>query len=284
VRERGSTVRRADGMNPSELRALLDRHGVRASKALGQHFLADANTARRIVRYAAVARGDDVVEVGPGVGALTRALSDAGARVVALELDRRLVPLLEEVVGDRDVEIVVGDALQVEWSTLLARSTRWAMVSNLPYNVATPVIVRALETAPMIDRMLVMVQREVGERLAAPVGSRQYGAVTVKVGYYATANIVGIVPPTVFSPRPNVESALVRLVRRPAPVVVADPARMFELVRAGFATRRKTLRNALASVLGEQTIDALRAVGIDPSRRAETLELADWAALAEAAG
>ncbi|MGH8976656.1 MAG: 16S rRNA (adenine(1518)-N(6)/adenine(1519)-N(6))-dimethyltransferase RsmA [Acidimicrobiia bacterium] len=270
-------------MNPSELRALLERHGVRTSKALGQHFLADANTARRILRYAGVAPGDDVVEVGPGVGALTVALADAGARVLALELDRHLVPVLESVVGGRDVEIVLGDALDVEWSSLLARSSRWAMISNLPYNVATPLVVRVLEAAPMVDRMLVMVQREVGERLAAPVGTKQYGAVTVKVAYYAEAHVVGIVPPTVFVPRPNVESALVKLVRRAAPVRVDDPARMFDLVRAGFATRRKTLRNALAPALGERATVALDAAGIDPGRRAETLTLDDWAALAEAA-
>ena len=126
------------------------------------------------------------------------------------------------------------------------------MVSNLPYNVATPVVVRALEEAPMIDRMLVMVQREVGERLAGARRARsEYGAVTVKVAYYADARVVGIVPPTVFAPRPNVDSALVKLVRHPAPVAVDDPARLFELVRAGFATRRKTLRNALTPVLGD---------------------------------
>ncbi len=271
-------------MNPSELRALLERHGVRASKALGQHFLADPNTARRIIRYAGIEPGDDVIEVGPGVGSLTLALTDAGARVLTLELDQHLVPVLREVVGDRAVEIVQGDALDVAWAPLLERSSRWAMVSNLPYNVATPVVVRALEEAPMIDRMLVMVQREVGERLAARVDTREYGAVTVKVAYYADARVVGIVPPTVFTPRPNVESALVKLVRHPAPVAVDDPARLFELVRAGFATRRKTLRNALTPVLGDHAESVLQAAGIDPKRRAETLDLPDWAAVARAAG
>jgi 16S rRNA (adenine1518-N6/adenine1519-N6)-dimethyltransferase len=270
-------------VKPSELRALLDRHGVHASKALGQHFLADPNTARRIVRAAEVEAGDDVVEVGPGVGSLTTALSDAGAQVLALELDRHLLPVLEDVLGPRDVRVVLGDALEIDWPALLAGAPRWALVSNLPYNVATPVVVRALEHAPTIDRMLVMVQREVGERLAAPVGTKQFGAVTVKVAYYAEAQVVGIVPPSVFVPKPNVESALVRLVRRPPPVAVNDPARMFDLVRAGFATRRKTLRNALAPVLGDRAALVLEAAGIDPVRRAETLALADWAALAAVA-
>jgi 16S rRNA (adenine1518-N6/adenine1519-N6)-dimethyltransferase len=267
-------------VNRTELRALLDKHDVRASKALGQHFLVDPNTARRIVRFAGLERGDRVVEVGPGVGALTLALSDAGARVLAIELDRHLLPVLEDVVGTRDVTVVAGDALTVEWPELLAAGDHWAMVSNLPYNVATPVVVRALEEAPMVDRMLVMVQREVGERLAAEVGTKQYGAVTVKVAYYADAKVVGIVPPTVFAPRPNVESALVKLVRHAPPVAVDDPARLFELVRAGFATRRKTLRNALRAVFGANAEDVLRAAGIDPMRRAETLTLADWARVA----
>jgi 16S rRNA (adenine1518-N6/adenine1519-N6)-dimethyltransferase len=270
-------------VNPSELRSLLERHGVRASKALGQHFLADPNTARRIIRFAGIAPGDDVVEVGPGVGSLTVALDAAGARVLAVELDQHLLPVLHEVLGARPVEVVQGDAMTVEWPHLLRRSTRWAMVSNLPYNVATPVVVRALERAPMIDRMLVMVQREVGERLAAPVGTRAYGAVTVKVAYYADASIVGVVPPTVFMPRPNVESALVRISRRPPPVDVQQPGFMFDLVRAGFATRRKTLRNALGDVLGPRTAAVLEAAGIDPNRRAETLDLHDWAAVTAAA-
>jgi 16S rRNA (adenine1518-N6/adenine1519-N6)-dimethyltransferase len=270
-------------VNPSELRVLLDRHGVRASRALGQHFLADPNTARRIIRYAGIARGDDVVEVGPGVGSLTLALDAAGARVIAVELDQHLLPVLREVLGARPVEVVHGDAMAVDWNHVLRRSSRWAMVSNLPYNVATPVVVRALECAPMIDRMLVMVQREVGERLAASVGTRAYGAVTVKVAYYADAKVVGIVPPTVFTPRPKVDSALVRITRRPPPVEVADAPFMFDLVRAGFATRRKTLRNALADVLGPRTVAVLDAAGVDPTRRAETLDLRDWAEVAAAA-
>jgi len=269
-------------VNPTELRALLDAHGVRPSRALGQNFLVDPNTARRVVRLAEVEPGDRVLEIGPGAGSLTIALADAGARVRTVEVDRHLVPVLEAVVGARDVEIVTADAMTVDWNALLGDAPRWAMVSNLPYNVATPVAVRCLEDAPMVDRMLCMVQREVGERLAAPVGTRQYGAVTVKVAYYAEASIAGIVPPTVFTPRPKVDSALVKFVRHPPPVTVADPGRMFALVRAGFATRRKTLRNALSAELGDRTVPVLDAAGIDPARRAETLTLTDWAALTEA--
>ena len=263
-------------MTPSEVTALLREHGIRPSKALGQHFLADNNMAARIVRLAGVRPGDHVVEVGPGLGALTLALREAGAHVRAVELDKRLAG----VVRGEGFDVVTADALEVDWAAVLGDHEHWVMVSNLPYNVATPVVVRALEEAPSIARFLVMVQREVGERLASAPGSKAYGAVTVKVAYYADAEVVGTVPPEVFVPRPNVESALVRLTRRPAPVAVTDPDRLFSLVRAGFATRRKTLRRALAS---EVDAAAFAAAGIDPGARAETLSLEQWAALAGAA-
>jgi 16S rRNA (adenine1518-N6/adenine1519-N6)-dimethyltransferase len=194
---------------------------------------------------------------------------------LAIELDRHLVPVLRTVVAGRDVEVVEGDALTIDWSATL--NGQWSMVANLPYNVATPVVMRALEEAPMIERYLVMVQREVGERLAAGVGDPAYGAVSVKVAYFAVAKVVGTVSANVFIPKPKVESALVSLVRRSAPpVAVSDSERLFALVRAGFATRRKSLRNALAGVV---TVDALEAAGIDPKARAETLALDDWARL-----
>ena len=274
-------------MTPSEIRALLEAHGLRPSKALGQHFLADNNMAEHIVRLAGVQPGDRVVEVGPGLGSLTLALCRAGARVRAVELDRRLAGVLAEVVSEYEVDVVVADALEVDWPELLGDHDRWTMVSNLPYNVATPVVMRALETAPMIDRFLVMVQREVGERLAAVPGTKAYGAVSVKVAYYARADVVGTVPPAVFVPKPKVDSALVRLQRHASPPVgVADPERMFELVRAGFATRRKMLRRALENSFELTPPDRAEWVferaGIDPSARAETLTLAQWAALAHA--
>ena len=266
-------------MTPGEIRELLARHGVRPSQALGQNFLADANTAHRIARLAELAAGTRVVEVGPGIGSLTTALTDAGASVRAIELDRRLVPILSEVVAGLDVEVVQGDALRIDWNAALG-GERFVMVANLPYNVATPVVLRALESAPMIDRFLVMVQREVGERWAARAGERAYGAVSVKVAYYAAAKVVGTVSPNVFVPKPKVESALVSLIRWPAPPVeVRDVDRMFALVRAGFATRRKMLRRALAGRIDDEQFAR---AGIDPSARAETLALADWARLSDA--
>ncbi len=270
-------------LSPPAIRALLSDHGLHPSKALGQHFLADPNTARRIVRLADLEPAQPVIEVGPGLGSLTLALCEAGHRVRAVELDRHVLPVLAEVVEGADVDIVAGDALDVDWATLLRDAARWALVANLPYNVATAVLVRALELAPTIDTFLVMVQREVGERLAAPPGSKIYGAVSVKVAYFGAARVVGLVPPAVFYPRPNVDSALVHVVRHPTPpVALDDPARMFAIVQAGFATRRKTLRQSLRSVFADRTGAILDAAGIDPMLRAERLGLEEWAALARA--
>lgn len=263
----------------SRIRELLAAHGLRASKALGQHFLADPNTAAKIVRLAGVQPGDRVVEIGPGVGSLTVALLDAGAHVHAFELDRHLVPVLEEVTAGRDVEIVVADALAVDWAAALGAGP-WALVSNLPYNVATPIVVDVLERAPVVRRGVVMVQREVGERLAARAGEPAYGAVSVKVAYFAAVEVVARVPPTVFLPPPKVESVLVRFARHDRPPVdVGDPQELFALVQAGFATRRKMLRRALSGLVDER---AFTRAGVDPSARAETLSLEDWVRLHDA--
>jgi 16S rRNA (adenine1518-N6/adenine1519-N6)-dimethyltransferase len=278
---------RVTAINPGELRRLLSEHGLRPSRALGQHFLADPNTARRIVTLAGVGPGDCVLEVGPGVGSLTVALAAAGARVTALELDRHLIPVLDDALAragvGSSVQVVHGDALEVDLDVLLGGSPH-VMVSNLPYNVAVPIVMRMLGDVPAVARMLVMVQREVGDRLAAGPGTKDYGSVSVRVGYYAAARRVGLVPPTVFLPPPKVDSALVELIRHPRPPVdVPSVDGLFALVRAGFSQRRKMLRRVLRSELGDRTDTTLAAAGIDPAARAETLDLATWAALARAA-
>ncbi len=278
-------------LTPATIPALLERHGLRPSRALGQHFLADPNTAARIVRLAAVDRDDAVLEIGPGIGSLTSALLDTGARVTAVEMDRHVLPALTEIVGDR-AEVVIGDAMEIDLAATLAASQRaegvapgtWKLVANLPYNVATPLVMRVLESAPMVETLLVMVQREVGERFAASPGTKAYGAVTVKAAYFGAVKVVGIVPPTVFVPQPKVDSALVRIVRHAVPPVeVPDRDALFALVRAGFGQRRKMLRGALRGVLGPDAGARLAEAGIDERRRAETLTLAEWAALARAA-
>ncbi|MFP5377454.1 MAG: 16S rRNA (adenine(1518)-N(6)/adenine(1519)-N(6))-dimethyltransferase RsmA [Acidimicrobiia bacterium] len=264
-----------------EVAGLLRRSGIRPSRALGQNFVVDPNTVRRIARLAGVGPGDRVVEIGAGLGSLSLALAETGASVVAVELDRYVVPVLREVVERAGVRVVEGDALRLDWDALLdAPGAPWALVSNLPYNVATPLVLTLLERAPRIGRMLVMVQREVGERLAAGPGEPAYGAVSVKVAYRAVARVVGRVPPGVFLPRPKVESALVSVVRRRAPAVAVDEARLFPLVEAGFAQRRKMLRRALAGVVGD---DVFTAAGVRPEARAEELGVEAWGRLAECA-
>lgn len=275
-------------LTPSSLRALLDRHGVRASRALGQNFLADPNTARRIVRLAEVDVDDLVFEIGPGAGSLTLALLDAGARVTALELDRTLPLVLADAIlvsglDPARVRVVSGDALTVDFGDLLGNE-RWTLVSNLPYNVATPIVMRVLEQAPNVDRMTVMVQREVGERWAAGPGTKDYGAVSVRLALRASAAVVGTVAPTVFVPAPRVDSALVRIERHRAPPVDVGSVVLFDrVVNAGFGQRRKMLRSSLTSALGATTEGILASAGVDPAARAETLGLAEWAGISRAA-
>jgi 16S rRNA (adenine1518-N6/adenine1519-N6)-dimethyltransferase len=263
-----------------EIKRLLAEHGLRPSRALGQNFVADPNTVRRIVRLSGVGEGSQVVEIGAGLGSLTLALAESGARVVAVEVDRGVVPVLREVVAGTPVEVVEADALILDWDDLLGRGGDWALVANLPYNVATPLVVRVLEEAPQVSSLLVMVQREVGERLAAVPGDPAYGAVSVKVAYWTTAAVVGRVPATVFVPRPKVASVLVRLVRRSAPAVPATDVpyeRLFHVVRAGFGQRRKMLRRSLAGLVEPE---AFAAAGVAPEARAEDLGVEAWGRLA----
>jgi 16S rRNA (adenine1518-N6/adenine1519-N6)-dimethyltransferase len=265
--------------SPREAAELLARHGLAPRRSLGQNFVVDPNTVRRIARLAGVGPGDRVVEIGAGLGALTEALVDTGAAVTAIEVDRGLVGVLSERLSGRGVRIVEADARQLDWSALLSPDGGWILVANLPYNVATPLVADLLDDVPAVQRMLVMVQREVGERLAAAPGDDAYGAVSVKVAYWATASVVGRVPPTVFLPRPKVESALVAIARRPEPAVGPEVDRdgLFALVRAGFGQRRKMLRRSLAALVQPGDFDA---AGIRPQARAEELGVADWGRLA----
>ena len=269
-------------LGPRQVADLLARHGIRPSRALGQNFVSDPNTVRRIARLAEVGPGDRVVEIGPGLGALTLALAETGASIIAVEADRHLLPALAEVLaGTPAVEVVHGDAMDLDWSERLGVVPGWVLVANLPYNIATPLVADLLDGVPQIERMLIMVQREVGERLCAGPGQEAYGAVSVKVAYWAEARLVGRVPASVFHPRPKVESVLVDIRRRSGPAVDpgrVDPARLFEVVRAGFATRRKMLRRALAGVVTPAAFDA---AGVSPESRAEELDVAAWGRLAE---
>ena len=271
----------------AEIHELLQANDLRPSRALGQNFVADGNTVRRIVRLAGVEPGTRVVEIGAGLGSLTLALVEGGARVTAVEIDRHVLPVLRSQVEPLGVEVVEADALTVDFQELLGPEPGWSLVANLPYNVAVPLVMRVLEEAPQVSSLLVMVQREVGERLAARAGEEAYGAVSVKVAYWATASVVGKVSANVFIPRPRVESVLVRMDRH-AVGPGADGAgavgpgipqydRLFAVVKGGFAHRRKMLRRSLEHLVDPE---AFTGAGIAPTARAEELDLAEWERLA----
>ena len=264
-----------------DLTALLESRGLRPSRALGQNFVVDPNTVRRIARLANVGENDLVLEIGAGLGSLTLALLETGAEVIAVEVDRYLLDVLRETVEPHGARVVHADAMDTDFADIL-KGRRAVVVANLPYNVATPLVLRLLEEVPEVTRMLVMVQREVGERLAASAGDEAYGAVSVRVAYFARARVVGRGGPAVFLPRPHVESALVEIVRRDAPAVdpeVVSEAALFDVVRTAFAQRRKMLRRSLAEWASEGVFER---AGIDSTRRPEELSLEEFAKLAAA--
>ena len=274
-------------LGAGEIRDLAARHGIRPTKQWGQNFVVDGNTVRRIVRVAGVGPGDTVIEVGPGLGSLTLALLPEVDRVVAIEVDPVLAAALPETVAqhaptlvDR-LDVVQADALTV---TELPGPAPTALVANLPYNVSVPVVLRFLELFPTVRTILVMVQLEVAERLAAGPGSKTYGVPSVKAAWYADVRLAGRVPRSVFWPVPNVDSGLVELRRRPVPTTTASRDEVFAVVDAAFAQRRKTLRAALSGWAGGAAAaeTVLRAAGIDPGARGEALPVTAFAAIAAA--
>lgn len=268
------------------MRALAAELGLRPTKTLGQNFVIDANTVRRIVRDADVDPADVVLEVGPGLGSLTLALLPAASRVVAVEVDPVLAQRLPRTVAERAPEfadrltVVPDDALRV---TEPAGPPPTALVANLPYNVAVPVVLHLLATFPTLRHGLVMVQAEVADRLTAGPGSRVYGVPSVKMAWYARARRAGNVGRAVFWPAPNVDSGLVAFERREPPSAGVPRAEVFAVVDAAFAQRRKTLRAALAGWAGSAAAaeDVLRAAGVDPRARGESLGVLDFTRIAE---
>jgi 16S rRNA (adenine1518-N6/adenine1519-N6)-dimethyltransferase len=246
---------------------------------LGQNFVVDPNTVRRIARLADVGSDDLVLEIGPGLGSLTLALVETGARVEAIEVDRYLIEPLTSVVAPHGVVVHHADALTADYQALLGDRTA-VVVANLPYNVATPLVLHLLETVPAITRMLVMVQKEVGERFAAYAGDEAYGAVSLRIQYFADATVVGKVSPNVFVPKPKVDSALVSIVRRPevriSPDLVSE-ADLFTVIRTSFAQRRKMLRRSLHDWATEGVFER---ADVAETRRPEELSLEEFARLA----
>jgi 16S rRNA (adenine1518-N6/adenine1519-N6)-dimethyltransferase len=281
-------------LGAAELRELADRLGLRPTKRLGQNFVHDANTVRRIVAAADLTVDDVVLEVGPGLGSLTLALLGAVNRVLAVEVDPRLAGALPVTVADRAPDragalwVLRADALRVRCAEIIEAAggrEPTALVANLPYNVGVPVLLHLLAELPSLHHGLVMVQAEVADRLTAPPGTRCYGAPSVKTAWFAEARRVGQVPRAVFWPVPNVDSRLVALKCRPAPSI-APREQVFTLVDAAFAQRRKTLRAALAGWAGTAAIAerVLHAAGVDPSARGEQLTAEDFARICAARG
>lgn len=274
-------------LGPAEIRELAAELDVTPTKKLGQNFLHDPNTVRRIVAAAELAPDDHVVEVGPGLGSLTLGLIDTAASVTALEIDPRLVGRLPNTVGEFAADyadrltVINTDALKASRADFDAAPT--ALVANLPYNVSVPVLLHLLAELPSISRVLVMVQKEVADRLAAQPGSKIYGVPSVKAAFYGDVSRAGTIGKHVFWPAPNIESGLVRIdVAADAPRELRDT--VFPLVDAAFAQRRKTLRSTLSGIYGSAVAaeDALRAAGIDPGLRGEKLTVADFIRLGEA--
>ncbi|MYH44364.1 MAG: 16S rRNA (adenine(1518)-N(6)/adenine(1519)-N(6))-dimethyltransferase RsmA [Acidimicrobiaceae bacterium] len=262
----------------------MERFCVSPRRSFGQNFVADPNTVRRIARLSGAGPADRVLEIGAGLGSLTLALAETGAAVRAVEVDSGLAAALREVVaeaGARRVEVVEGDAAALDLDDVLEGSDRWMLVANLPYNIATGLVVDLLHDAAAISVMVVMVQREVGERLTAPPGSRARGVPSVLVEQQGAARVVAKVPASVFRPRPKVESVVVRIERhRSADALPMPPeadARFDLLVRTGFGQRRKMLRRSLAGLVGA---DGFAAAGVDPAARPEALSVDQWIRLA----
>jgi 16S rRNA (adenine1518-N6/adenine1519-N6)-dimethyltransferase len=285
----GVAERRVRLLRPGEVRELAGRLGVRPSKRLGQNFVVEQGTVRRIAALAAPGPDDVVLEVGPGLGSLTLALLEAGpARILAVEIDRVLADELPRTLAERApslagrVTVIHADALRIGKDDLPAAPSM--LVANLPYNVAVPIVLHLLAAVPTLARGLVMVQAEVAERMCAAPGSRVYGTPSVKLAWYATARPAGTVPRSVFWPVPNVDSRLVAFTRHDPPAGPASREEVFALVDAAFRQRRKTLRAALAGWAGSapEAERLLRAAGLDPGARGESLGVAEFVRLAAA--
>ena len=276
--------------NTDEIKALLARHGFRFSKSMGQNFLIADWVPREIAKASGAHRDAGVLEIGPGIGCLTRELAGRAGKVVSVELDRSLLPILEETLAGRDnVEIVPGDILKLDIRQLTLEMpwfSGFAACANLPYNITTPAITALIE-AQCFFAITVMIQKEVAQRICAQPGTKDYGAFSVYCQYHTAPELLFEVPPECFLPAPKVTSAVVRMVPRPAPAEVDDPDHFFQVVKAAFALRRKTLVNCLSAALGgqiprEEIALALERCCLPPDVRGERLSIPQFAQLSKA--
>ncbi|MDO4288672.1 MAG: 16S rRNA (adenine(1518)-N(6)/adenine(1519)-N(6))-dimethyltransferase RsmA [Eubacterium sp.] len=276
--------------SPKTIEAILNRYGLHFNKRFGQNFLIDDNIVNKIVEAGQVTKDDVVLEIGPGIGTMTRVLSEHAGKVYTVEIDKKLIPVLRETLADCDnVTVVEGDILKTDVAALLAKDLETAslkIVANLPYYVTTPIIMGFLESALPVERMTFLIQKEVGERLCAEPGTKAYGSLTIAAAFYAEMEISFYVPATVFMPRPRVDSIVVTLTKRDEPpAALVDKALFFKVVRAAFQSRRKTLINSMSSAMDcpkEVLLSAMAQADIDPAIRGEKLTGEDFARLANA--
>lgn len=277
---------------PGLVRSLTDKYGFRVSKSLGQNFLMDQHIVDQIITGSYIDEASLVIEIGPGLGVLTAAAAKKAGKVVAIEIDKKLLPILKETLGEYpNVEVVQGDILKTDLLPILEQNQMVGgrnresvrVMGNLPYYITTPIIMKLLEERLPLSSITIMMQKEVGERIAAQPGTKAYGALSLAVQYYATVTQVCKVSREVFFPKPNVDSIVLRLdLRKEAPVSLVNEQLFFDVIKAGFSQRRKTLRNTLsglASLSKEEMEEAMEAAGIDPGRRGETLAMEEFAAL-----
>ncbi len=276
--------------SPSTMAKIREKHGFRHSKSLGQNFLSDIHIIEDIVDGSDIEPEDLVIEIGPGMGVLTAAAAERAGKVIAVEIDKKLIPILKETLAEYDnIEIINADIMKTDLTEIVeanrpADGGKVRVIGNLPYYITTPIIMKLLEESVPADSITIMMQKEVADRIKAGPGGKDYGALTVAVGFYCTITHVADAPKEVFVPRPKVDSTVIRLdLRKECPVDLIDQKIFFETVKGGFGQRRKTLLNSLTGVRGlpkPEIADALDAAGIDPKRRAETLSLDEFAAVA----
>ncbi len=283
-----------DIATPIRTQEILKKYGFSFKKSLGQNFLIDPNILRNIVGHADLTKDSAAIEVGPGIGALTEHLAREAGKVMSFEIDQRLLPVLEDTLSPYDnVKIVHSDVLKADVKGLIDSELEGfkdiMVVANLPYYVTTPILMKLLTENLPLRGFVVMMQKEVADRISAKPGTKAYGSLSIAVQYYCTAEVAMIVPKTVFMPQPNVDSAVLKLIRHEEPpVTVIDEEFFFSVTRAAFAQRRKTLLNNLQSQLPngkakkEDILRALKQAGVEPSRRGETLSIAEFGALADA--
>ncbi|MEG0829491.1 MAG: 16S rRNA (adenine(1518)-N(6)/adenine(1519)-N(6))-dimethyltransferase RsmA [Anaerovoracaceae bacterium] len=272
---------------PSTIRDIKDKHNFRLSKSLGQNFLTDKNIIDKIINESNISPNDLVIEIGPGIGVITAELAEKGKKVVAVEIDKALIPILKDTLHDYDnVEVICGDILKTDLQKIIDDNQPVSgvkIIGNLPYYITTPIIMNILESGVTADSITIMMQKEVADRIKSPPGNRVYGALSVAVQYYCIVHQVASVPKEVFIPQPKVDSTVLRLdIRKDRPVELIDESAFFACVKAGFGQRRKTLLNSLmATGLAKDDVrEVLNNAGIDPIRRAETLNMDEFGKIA----